>query len=177
GLLGRLALNYKGLPSIDITVDNLSSIDMDVFLPNGRIYSYACRTGIAKLGRKFNSDEEADPKNSLAQKMADHFKVDVYAFLTRTYYGNVLREKSDSERISSALKKARQTRDGEIIDIPPEHEGLPHPGLYEGGWFSSTDEEGTDEYALWRKQGAIRMPSAGDTPKGLSKSMRRFTPT
>ena len=145
-------------------------------MPDGKIYSYACRTGISSWKEKFKNEKEADPQNSLAQKMADHFKVHVHAYLSRSDYGNVLREKSNSKRIAEAMKKGRETRNGKVIDIQPDHEGLPHPGLAKGGIFSRTDEEGTDEYALWRKQGAIRMPHAHSTPKGLNKMMREFTP-
>ena len=107
--------------------------------------------------------------------MADHFRVEVHAFLRRTFYGEGLREKNDSKRISDTLKKARKTREGQVIDIPPDHEGLPHPWL--GGVFGiRSQKEGTFGYALWRKAGAIKMPFAAKTPEGLSRSMRRFTP-
>lgn len=175
---GKIALNYKGRgPDVDITHRELAAMKKDIFISDGKIYSYACRTGISGWYENFKNDKEADPKNSLAQKMADHFKVHVHAFLSRSDYGSVLREKSDSKRIAKAMREGRKTRNGKVIDIPPDHEGLPHPGLAKGGPFSSTDEEGTDEYALWRKKGAIRMPQAGSTPTGLSKMMRRFTPS
>ena len=177
GFPGKLALNYEGKgPGVDITHRELAAMKKDIFITDGKIYSYACRTGISSLKEEFENEKEANLQNSLAQKMADHFKVHVHAYLPRTDYGNVLREKSDSKRIAEAMKKGRQTRNGKVIDIQPNHEGLPHPGLAEGGIFSRTDEEGTDEYALWRKQGAIRMPHAHSTPKGLNKMMREFTP-
>ena len=173
GVPGRLALNFNNSPDIDITIDNLPSINANVFSPDGLIYSYACRTGISRSGKTFQNDGDAEPENSLAQKMANHFRVNVYAFLTRTDYGEVLRIKGDSERISTTLKNTRSTMEGEIIQIPPDHETLPHPGL--GGWGEW--REGTDKYALWRKQGAIEIPSSGSTPIGLSKGMKLFTPT
>lgn len=176
GLPKELRLNYRGSgPDIKITNDNLSSIKQNVFVKDGRIYSYACRTGVSSWKEKFDSDAEAGLENSLAQKMADHFRVEVHAFLRRTFYGEVLREKNDSKRISDTLKKARKTREGQVIDIPPVHEGLPHPWL--GGLFGiGSQKEGTFGYALWRKAGAIRMPFAAKTPEGLSRSMRRFRP-
>jgi hypothetical protein len=107
--------------------------------------------------------------------MANHFQVEVHAFLRRSNYGEVLREKSDSSAIAATLKKARETDEGKLIEIPPEHQGLPHPGL-DDGHFAGSRKEGTNAYALWRKAGGIRLPRTGDTPKGLSAGIKVFTP-
>lgn len=179
GLPGKIALNYNGTKDISLSESNFSSINKDVFLEDGRIYSYACRTGIGtaldlRFREKFESDKDAHPEESLAQKMADHFSIEVYAYLTRTWYGDVLRLESDSERISVALKKARKTQSG-VIAIPQEHECLPHKGLAnKGSWLHGPIKEGTNEYALWRKKGARIMPYGHTTPKGLSKHMVCF---
>jgi hypothetical protein len=175
GLPGRIALNYNASPEIDFTEDELSSTRTDAFVPDGHIYSYACRTGIGHTNwiEDYENDAEAKPEDSLAQKMADHFRVGVDAFLRRTFYGDVLREKSDSPRIAAALKTARITDEGKIIEIPPEHEGLPHPGLADR---RAAKKEGTNEYALWRRGGGRELPRAADTPKGVSALMRSFTP-
>jgi hypothetical protein len=183
GVVGKIALNYAGDSDIDLTERGLKKIQADAFMPNGQIYSYACRTGISvnNDGSVFNfsNDKDAKPELSLAQKMADHFGVSVHAFLRRSNYGAVIREKSQSSSISSTLKKARESQDGTVIDIPPEHEGLPHPGLgSSSSWSpfnSGAEKEGTDEYALWRKHGGRTLPATGDTPKGLSAGMRIFT--
>jgi len=154
------------------------------FTNSASIYSYACRTGnsVSKDG-PFDKDEDCKPQKSLAQKMADHLQVKVYAFLTRSYYGEVLRDKGDSDRISHAVKEARKTRDGKVIEIPPDHQALPHPGL-DGtfpqevsnffGHASGPCKDGADEYALWRKRGAISMPVSDDTPKGLTPGLWLF---
>ena len=175
GMPGIIKMNYKGSPDVDFTASELTSISADCFVPDGRVYSYACRTGVSSWQESFASDQEAGPDASLAQKMASHFNVETRAFLTRSFYGEILREKKDSSTISAALKKARETDDGKIIEIPPEHQGLPHPDL-DDGWFAGSKSEGTNEYALWRKAGGIRLPRSGDTPKGLSKGMHVFSP-
>lgn len=112
---------------------------------------------------------------SLAQMVADYFGVQVHAFLVRSNYGGVLFSGSEqeSERISNILKNARSAEEGRIIDIPPDHEALPHPGLARsfGPWW-----EGTTEYSLWRKKGGISLPGAGETPSGLSREMGIFQP-
>jgi hypothetical protein len=159
---------------VNIEASEIAAMRSDAFVPDGRIFSYACRTGNASQADSFNSDDEAHPEKSLAQQMADRFNVEVHAFLTRTDFEFGLRIKSDSKRISDTLKLARETQDGKVIEIPPEHEAFPHSFLQ----FLSraAAKEGTRGYALWRKEGAMAMPVAGSTPTGLSTTMRVFTP-
>lgn len=175
GLPGVIKLNYSSSPKVDFSGSQLSSTRRDVFVSDGRIYSYACRTGVSKYKESYSNDQEAGLEDSLAQKMANHFRVEVHAFLRRSFYGDVLREKSESLAISEALKEARKTQEGSVIQIPPEHEALPHPGL-DSGWFAGAKKEGTSEYALWRKAGGIRLPGSAQTPKGLSAGMHVFYP-
>lgn len=175
GLPTTIRLNYNASPYVDFSTYELPSASTDAFTPDGRIYSYACRTGVSSWSESFSSDDDAGPENSLAQKMADHFQVETHAFLRRSFYGEVLREKSDSATIAATLKMAREKQDGNLIEIPPEHQGLPHPYL-DSGWFAGSKDEGTNEYALWRKAGGIRLPRSGDSPKGLSAGLRVFTP-
>lgn len=177
GYPGVIDLNYKGHQAVRLDASSLASIGTDVFVADGRIGSYACRTGNGSYWTgSFQSDADALPEESLAQKMADHFGVEVRAFLTKSFYGNVLRASSDSKRIADALKAARIEKEGSVIQIPPDHEALPHAGLSEGGILSRTDEEGTNDYALWRKRGAIDWPESADEPAGLSRAPRIFLP-
>ena len=88
----------------------------------------------------------------------------------------MLREKSQSKAISSTLKKEREIKDGQLIDIPPEHEALPHPGLADGWALGSPKREGTDNYALWHKEGGLTLPTAANSPTGLPTEMRVFKP-
>ncbi|WNG43162.1 hypothetical protein F0U60_02895 [Archangium minus] len=178
GVPGAIKLNFRGpigTPDIDFSKSELSATRKDAFVPDGRIYSYACRTGVSKVWESFSSDAEAGMEDSLAQMMANHYKVEVHAFLRRSFYGGVLRERSTSSAIAEALKEARKTQEGQVIDLPPEHQALPHPGLADG-LFSGAVREGTSEYALWRKAGGIQLPGPGESPKGLSAGMHVFTP-
>ena len=178
GVVGRIALDYDGEDDINFEIKNFTSVRKDAFMSTGRIYSYACRTGVSveDLTLGFKSEADAHPENSFAQKMADHFDIEVHAFLRRSHYGDVIRVKSESVTISSTLKTARATKEGSVIDIPPEHEALPHPGLA-SSWnpVSSAKREGTVDYALWRKRGGLSLPVAGDSPTGLPAEMRVFT--
>lgn len=184
GLPKKIDLNYNNSPQIRVGTHTLTQFDRSVFMAGGKIYSYACRTGNASLPwqNSFSSDDDVHPEQSLAQQLSDHFSVEVHAFLRRTNYGAVLRERSDSTRISATLRAGRQAHgDLDVIDIPPEHEALPHPGLANSGFDIGPFEsgpigEGTDNFALWRKAGGLDLPVAGDTPTGLSAPMRRFRP-
>jgi hypothetical protein len=174
GLPNKLSFNYASMPwsRMNFSATELATIDAGVFVPGGCIYSYACRTGVSKDGEEFTDDDAASPDSSLAQKMADHFGVDVYAYLTRTFYGDCLVGPGGFEDLTKALKAARAAGASGVVSLPPQHEALPHPGI--GG--SRAEKEGTKDYALWRVLGAIALPVAGETPKGLSTEMRQFRP-
>jgi hypothetical protein len=82
-----------------------------------------------------------------------------------------------SENIVKALSAGRKVSgDNAVIDIPPEHEGLPYSGLADGWILSGPKREGTDNYALWRKLGGRTLPTAAESPAGLGADMRVFKP-
>ncbi len=177
GKPSNIRLNYDGTPDFGFQSSDISSTSADAFVVDGRIYSYACRTGNDSYEEFFADDAGAHPETSLAQQMADHFQVEVHAFLTRSDYDGVLRDKSDSARIAGILKKARETDDGKLIDIPPDHEALPDPALKAGTFIGRGPKtEGTDKYALWRKSGGIQPPKSGTTPTGLTPGLQVFRP-
>lgn len=177
GVPQKIAMNFSRLPNIDLSIENFSSVNARAFLPNGKIMSYACRTGVAVKDDSFEKVSDAQPEKSLAQKLADHFKIEVHAFLKRSFYGSVLRNPSHSEAISNVVKDNREALAGQVIDIPPEHEALPHPGLANGlNPLSGPRREGTNGYALWRKMGGMVLPQSGQTPTGLPSGMRLFSP-
>ncbi|WP_414897969.1 hypothetical protein [Rhodovulum sp. YEN HP10] len=188
GLVGCFDLNYSGATRIRLGQSDLPSIDRSIFCSGGRIYSYACRTGVSVDKDAFSSLSEARPKESLAQALADHFGVQVHAFYTRTLFRDCIRDPSQAADIAEDLKGKRETQDGAVIDILDTHEGLPHPGqglstrlmgvISIPSWIreSGQVEEGTSEYSLWRKQGARFLPVGTDDPTGLPTVMAIFEP-
>ena len=166
----------------------IGEISSDIFCNSGRIYSYACRTGVSKDGKSFNQLSDAEPETSLAQAMADHFDVKVHAFYTRTLFRNCIRNPSDSDSIATNMQEKRVKSEGEVISISDEHEGLPHAGQglsHHVSGYGKTDiplvstgqeKEGTSEYSLWRKAGARFLPVGADTPAGLPNTMQTFKP-
>jgi hypothetical protein len=181
GLPSQITLNYDGNGAA-VTLDrgNLPTIRADAFVADGRLYSYACRTGNSSWWESFSSDAEAHPENSLAQRMADRFQITVYAFLTRTLYRDVLREPADSATLVQRLRDQRDGHELEVIPLSDEHEALPHPGLAETGssWLGTGARgERTNGFALWRRNGARALPVGASSPTGLSTSIRTFTPS
>jgi hypothetical protein len=183
GVVDAISLNYAGeSDDVDLTAGNFNQVKKDAFALNGRIYSYACRTGVSVhdfFNEGFKNEIDAKPELSLAQKMSSYFDIEVHAFLRRSDYGAIIRNKSDSKRIVSVLKEGKETKDGQLIDIPPSHEALPHAGLADrsGRWgFGGPKGEGTNNYSLWRKKGGMSLPVSGDTPEGLPAGIRIFKP-
>ena len=149
GVTGAISLNYRMEPQIDLVEEDFIGLPSNLFVPDGRIYSYACQTA----------------QNGFAQSLADHFNVPMQAYYRRSFYELCLRDPADSDRITVTLRAGRETQEGQKIDIPPDHEAFPHPGLGGGfgGWYGAS-AEGTKDYALWRKAGAIALPITGSTP-------------
>lgn len=175
GLPGELSLDYPRVGSrTRLTLGDFSGLTAAIFAPGARIVSYACRTGVAATGEEFASDDAARPQDSLAQQLATQFGICVEAFYTRTLYEQLLvaTDQSTRDAVASAMASARSGHEGEIIDLPPAHEALPHDGL--GGaraWW-----EGTSDYALWRKGGATGLPTSAPSPSGLTPGKHLFSP-
>ena len=153
GLPDYLALNYVG-PGNNMRVyeRQMTALPSDIFAPTGRIISYACRTAMEGYG----------------QALADHFGVPVSAFKRRTNYGNVIRNRNDHETIAAQMAAARVGNEGQRIELPPDHEAYPHPGL-SGGWkpfiADGGEAEGINDYALWHLNGARALPISGSSPE------------
>ncbi len=159
GVVGAIDLNYLDHPKLLLRTLDFTSLPSDIFSSDGQILSYACQTA----------------QDHCAQTLADHFDVPVRAFYRKTFYGNCLRDPSDTDRITAIMREQRETRDGQKIDIPPEHEAFPHPGGFVANMMSrSSREEGTDNYALWRKLGAIALPVTGNDPPQQPSGMAEF---
>lgn len=180
GLPGILDLNYQGGAFIKLNHGTMTAIGPNSFCAHARIYSYACRTGNSKWRESFSSLAQAEPENSLAQRMATHCGVPFHAFYTRTLFAECIRDPNDSDRISAAATRLRVGSEGSILNLSDEHEALPHAGqgtanryvFFENGQV----DEGTSEYSLWRKQGGRAMPVADNTPEGLPGVFAVFEP-
>ncbi len=178
GLPNAITLNLDSRPRINISTGNLNKVNHDIFIDNGIIHSFACRTGVDVALYtpidSYNSDKEAKPETSLAMSMAKYFNITVKAFLTRTFYGSVVRDATRDTEIAEELSEQREAGDQAVYPlIAGEYEALPHRGLstgIRGKWA------GVSDYALWRCKGGRQAPVSGDTPKGLSQGIKQFNP-
>lgn len=113
GLPGSLEFGYD-LPSsstMALTLDNFKKIKSSIFEKNGRIDSYACRTGMGNLQDNFiegGIQYAPEPQISLAQKMADYFCVPVGAYVHRSSYENTWGS-SDERHNYEYLKSSGKT--------------------------------------------------------------------
>ncbi len=165
GLPSYLALNYAGPgDNMRVYANRLTSLPSDLFAPGGQIASYACRTAMEGFG----------------QTLADHFNVRVRAFKRRTNYGNVIRARSTHETLAAQMAAARVGKEGQRIELPPDHEAYPHSGL-SGGivplFADGGESEGINDYALWRLNGARALPVSGDTPTDQPSGFFTLTPS
>lgn len=190
GTPGVLSLNYSGAPKIDLARNFFSPLASDIFIEGGKIYSYSCRTGVSLSSEKFDNDDAALPKLSLACSLAKKFGIDVHAFLVRTDYKDVLRQHSKiiSDGISSQLKEFRSTggddKSYDIVYNNESYQALPHDDIDDDAPFyenfkrffiDSAKKEGTKNYVLWRNNGGRCLPSGASTPEGLSRTMKKFS--
>lgn len=97
--------------------------------------------------------DDAHPENSLAQKLADHLNITVYAYISRTNYGGTFNDHGNKE-----IQK-------EYIDIPDK-------SVEKGGYGLKLWQK----HALWHPKGAVNPVIGGDTPKGLDYKMHAFLP-
>jgi len=169
GFPNVISLNYKN-DNVVIDIDDsvINALSPNMFTENAIFFSYACRTGAG------TDLPISDPKSdeSLAQYIANKLRITVRAFYRRTFYGRVLRDKSQDDVIRKALKRGIDNKSQTVIDLLYEHEALPHPGLGAGWEFKyniipkkkGPEGEGTANYALWRKHGARELPTYADSP-------------
>lgn len=171
----------KSEKASEFKISDITKIDKNIFYKNAEIWSYACRTGNAvpdeqaidwirriryfqwdfEYDEGFNSDEDAKRENSLAQGLADHTGVKVYAWLTRTLYEGIWDDKGDL-----AYRN-------DFIEIP--HDGA------DGGWSREMkslipfmNEQDKDDLVLWNMNGAKNGVVGAASPKGLSNNVFKF---
>ena len=190
GLNSILTLNLDANPQINFKIEHIIQITKTAFSTNGKCYSYACRTGIAPdfifLNKSsFSNLNEAKPNESLAQKMANYFDIEVHAFYKRTDYSNVIRPASSSDAIVKSVNENKEKfPNANILTLIDLYEAFKHDGL--SAIFSPTTlrtlrstmgqrREGVAGYALWRKGGGQSLPVAANSPTGLPDTMAIFT--
>jgi len=134
-------------------IEHVSQLKLTSFMSNPIIYSYACRTGNTSWNEIFASEwkSEVKPKDSLAQKLANHLDAEVHAYLRRSLYVSTWNDGGDKD-----FQKDYEQIDDESIN------GMP--------WRPQKWDE-----ALWNDKGAYAPPTVASTPIGdIPKTMYVF---
>lgn len=151
---------------MSLGVDNFQLIAASAFAPTARLTSYACRTG---MGNPQDMDIEnavqlnPQPKLSLAQKLADHLRIPVRAFITRSDYKETWGSFAE-RRLADACTVTSQT-------VPSEE------------WCADWQAAKTERDEGSRKKGVAYQPSGalnpvipGTTPYGPVRDLVEFKP-
>ncbi|MCG8894616.1 hypothetical protein G1K97_13035 [Tenacibaculum finnmarkense] len=165
GLASVLDFGLDGVnrQSQQFGISHASQLKKEVFTEKAKLYSYACRTGnsdrrlIVSVNSAYKYDDNwlelVKPEESLAQKLADHLNVTVYAYLKRSLYTATWNDKGDKEY----QKDYKEIEDESI-----------------NGWKSPKKWVVDWDEALWHSKGAFAPPTIGSTPYGLPSNMYVF---
>lgn len=168
---------------------NFTQILEQIFDYDAQVSSYACRTGISIEGTYFSAlGGAAGQDNSLAQKMADTWLVNINAFKRRSNYELTYGSDEEIDKVRNygsvideyEKKKAQYKIDlksGKNVKEPEK------PADYEL-WKRRMKEEKlrNENQSFWLDSGSIMQygawhgVKAGDTPIGLKDSMQTYTP-
>jgi len=154
GTPGRLALDCTSwTDGIGLPARGFTRLPPDILAPADRIFSHACPPAVTR-GRG----------GSRAQILASHVDLTVRAFRRLANDRDVMPQHAKSADIAATLVAARTTRVARRIDLPPDHEAFPTPGPGSGMIGPrGASAEGSEDYAQWRKAGAIELPAGGST--------------
>jgi len=156
-------LDGNNRQSQQFKISHVSQLKKDIFSKDAKLYSYACRTGnadtrpIVSVNPMYKYDDNwlelVKPSKSLAQKLADHLNVTVYAYLKRSLYTSTWNDKGDEK-----YQKDYKEIDDESIN----------------GWGNLKKWVFDWDEALWHPNGAYAPPTTGETPYGLPSGMYIF---
>lgn len=156
-------------------IGDIVKLQINSFVLNPSIYSYACRTGnsdltgakewaYTKIGQPYYDEKTwrntVKPQNSLSQKIANYLNAKVYAYITRSDYGSTWNDTGDK----SGYKATRMTIENEKLNGTLTQTGKILSGQQRNNW---------DEM-IWNPKGALKSPKGGDSPFGLPRGLFLF---
>lgn len=110
GLVGSIEFGYKMDKADSYRMRDVQAqmLKPDAFDLSGKIYSYACRTGLG-INAEFHVREDEDPlyEKSLAQLIANAAQVSVWAFPRRSTYDNTYGTTADRANLKAAGQRVR----------------------------------------------------------------------
>jgi hypothetical protein len=151
---------------MSLGLHNFQQLSPAAFSPTAKITSFACRTGMGNpQGLEIEGAVQLKPEleASLAQKLANHLKVPVHAFVTRSDYKNTWGSFTDR-------------RVGDVCEVTSRK--LPDPERCED-WKAILTQRKHDSAragATYQLIGATNAVEPGSTPYGPSQGLIKFAP-
>lgn len=189
GVVSAITFHYKGDRVEEGMLDlrHYDSILEEVFDFDAKVVTYGCRNGIAMEGDHF-SDGEAGQEYSLAQKMADHLLVDVYAFEKRSIYTISYGDRSKNEDANAAnYQKTIDKYEAELSDYrksvllgigvekPREPEDYEEWIIRMEDRLLARSNAGSNGGPIM-KNGAWHEVGTGEFPTGLKEGLQKYIP-
>lgn len=152
--------------TMSLGLHNYQQLSPTAFSPTAKITSFACRTGMGnpqdlEIEGAFQLNPQTE--ESLAQKLANHLKVPVHAFVTRSDYKNTWGSFMD-RRGGEVCEKTSSTL--------PDKEWC---SSWEGALDERKDSRKTIS-PLYQESGALKPVKPGSTPYGTTKGLIEFKP-
>lgn len=151
---------------MSLGVDNFQLLAANAFSPEARITSYACRTGMGNpqdMGIENAVQLNPQLKLSLAQKLADHLKIPVGAFITRSDYKKTWGSFVD-RRYADACDVTSKKLPGEA---------------WCNEWTAAMDDRTEQESKIsvtYQIEGALNAVTSGSSPQGPTRGLIEFKP-
>ena len=150
-------------------ITEFEKISPDVFLPRKtHLYSYACRTG---AGTNSVSNDPQKEK-SLAQKMVNHGKIIVHAFIRRSDYENYIWGTKNHRRTYEADQNFWQYKIWQYKIYDAMNDDPSDQKEFE----KYREKETQIDKCLWNPSGAYMLPEAGNSPSLFSAKYETFNP-
>lgn len=151
---------------MSLGLHNYQRLSPAAFSPTAKITSFACRTGMGNpqdLEIEGAVQLKPEVEASLAQKLANHLKIPVHAFVTRSDYKNTWG--SSTER-----------RAGNVCEITSQKLPDPEQCTDWKDMLSQRDIDSADAGATYQMIGALNPVEPGSTPYGTSRGLIKFAP-
>ncbi len=152
--------------TMSLGLHNYQQLSPGAFSQTAKITSFACRTGMGNpQDLEIEGGVQLNPQTaaSLAQKLANHLKVPVHAFVTRSDYKNTWGSFMDR-------------RTGDVCAVTSKN--LPSEEWCDD-WkktLGERDERHAELKATYQRSGAINPVSSGTTPYGVARGLTKFRP-
>ena len=182
GVIGSISLHYGGDDEQLGNFNNTSvkQIKKNIFHHDAQVISYACRTGIGVDKDSFKNSAEAKPETSLAQYMANQWKVTVKAFERRSLYAKTYGTASEIKAVDEAsklLKEYETQLDRYNKKITSKKPIMPtNYKLLKTRRESKIirDDNANNDGGPIMPLGAWHPPTSGETPSGLKYGLQTY---